>query len=208
MQKGFKPYTGFIDITFSCYMKTYVSMLLCNAFIKNKNKIIMGHEDDIDESENHNVLAYPFEENGYKCFSLPGMYFGLFLSYKIERKVYKGFEKDTTFSINAISKKVFNLDDLQIVIGRNKFEYLLEEKKNKLKKGCLIDIRIEDLKNLIRNKIQNDYIYNLVYDEEHNTTKFNMQIEIQASDTGEMIKLLIALEYIPGKKELRLITMY
>ena len=195
-------------VTNSCYMKTYASMLLCNAFIKSKNKIIMGHEEDVDESENINMFGYPFEENNYKCFSIPEPYFGLFLSYKIERKEYKGFEKDILFSLNAVSRSIFGIDDFEILIEESKLKYLLERKKGKFKKGCMLDINVKELEKLIRSKIKDNYIYNMEYDEEHHTTKFNIQIEIIAGDTGEILKFLVSLEYIPEQKILRVITMY
>ncbi len=206
--KSFKPYVGFIDVTNSSYMKTYASMTVINDFIKNKSNIIMGHEDDVEESKNFNMRGYPFEENGYTCISLPGMYFDLFLSYKIERKVYKGFEEDTLFSLNTISRTIFNIDDFEILIEEGKLKYLLGEKSGKFKKGCMLDINIKELQGLIRSKIKDNYIYNMEYDVEHSTTKFNIQIEVIAGDTGEIIKFLVSLEYIPEQKILRVITMY
>lgn len=206
--KSFKPYVGFIDVTNSCYMKTYASMTIINDFIKNKSKIIMGHEDDVEESKNFNMSGYPFEENGYTCISLPGMYYDLFLSYKIERKIYKGFEKDTLFSLNTVSRSIFDIDDFEILIEKSKLKYLLERKRSKFKKGCMLDINVKELEELIRSKIKDNYIYNMEYDEEHHTTKFNIQIEIIAGDTGEILKFLVSLEYIPDQKILRVITMY
>ena len=206
--KDFNAYIGYIDVTNFCYMKTYASMILCNAFIKSKNKIIMGHEEDVDESKNINMCGYPFEENGYNCISLPEPYFGLFLSYKIERKVYKGFEKDTFFSLNTVSKSIFDIDDFKVLIDESKLRYLLEEKGGKLKKCFMLNITVEELEELIKSKIKDNYIYNMDYQEKYNTTKFNIQVEIPASDTGEIVKFLISLEYIPEQKILRLITMY
>ena len=61
---GYAPYIGFIDVSYSSLMKTYISMVLPNAFMKSKNTIIMGHEDDRDESENVNIRGFSFEETG------------------------------------------------------------------------------------------------------------------------------------------------
>ena len=47
-----------------------------------------------------------------------------------------------------------------------------------------------------------------MYSKEYNTTKFNIIIEVKAEDTNEIVKLLVALKYIPNEKILKLITMY
>lgn len=211
MNKGlesFRAYIGFIDVTNSCFMKNYASMTICNAFIKSKNNIITGNEHGIDESENYNLYGYPFEENGYNCITLPATYYDFFLSYKIERKVYKGFEKDTLFSINAVSKSIFNIDDFKVTIGEDKLKYLLEKKRGKLKKCGMVNISVEEFEELIRSRIKDNYIYNMDYNNMHNTTKFNIQLEILTEDTGEIVKFLVSLEYVPDRKILRLITMY
>lgn len=62
---AFPPYLGYIPATFGSRAKIYLSTTLANAFLKNGNRVIMGHEDDRSNEENVNVLSYPFEEFGY-----------------------------------------------------------------------------------------------------------------------------------------------
>lgn len=206
--REYAPYIGFIDVSYSSFMKTYVSVTLCNDFIKNKNTIIMGHEDDRDESENVNMCGYPFEENGYRCVSLSSSLFGVFLSYKIERQVYTDFSRDTEFAINSISKNVLAIEDFSIHIDDKKLTYLIENKTGKLKKAGLIHFTTEELEDLIRQKISSNYIYNLTHIKKHSTTKFNIIIEKYVEDTDEIVKLTVALEYMPSSKVLRLITIF
>jgi hypothetical protein len=66
----FPAYVGFIPATFDSRAKTYLSTTLVHSFLKNGPRVIMGHEDDVPNEENVNIVGYPFEEFGYKVFSL------------------------------------------------------------------------------------------------------------------------------------------
>lgn len=204
----YKPYVGFIDLNFSSFMKTYLSSILCHSFIKHQNDIIMAHEDDRDNDKNVNMLGYPFEEHGYVCKSIQSTMCGVFLSYKIERAVFKGFESDTAFSINAITPNVLAITDFDVLIEDNKLQYLTNNKEGKLKKACLINCDKKEIERLIREKISSNYIYKLMYLSKHNTIMFNILIELKARDTGQLVKFTLSLEYKPEEKLLRLITMY
>lgn len=202
------PYIGYIELNYSSFIKTYFSAILINCFIKHKNIIVMAHEDDREDAEDINIKGYPFEVNGYLCRSMKSMNYDVFLSYKIERNVYKGYEIDTTLSLNAITSKAMKIDNFNILIDEKKLTYLKEYKTGKLKKANLINFNKTELEQLIKNKINSNYIYNMEFLEEYDTLKFNLIIETVASDTKETVKLTLALEYIPKQKELRLITMF
>lgn len=204
----YEPYIGFINLNISSYIKTYLSTILLKSFVKHQQIILMGHEDDRDNSKDINILGYPFEENDYICRSLQSTIFDLFLSYKIERSVFPGFESDTLFSINAVSASVIPIRDCEIQIEDKKFQYLVENKTGKLKKAGLLSVRREDLEKLIRERIESNYIYNLSYLKEHDTIKFNTVIEVFTSDVQEIVKLTVALDYKPLEKRLRVITMF
>ncbi len=51
-------------------------------------------------------------------------------------------------------------------------------------------------------------IYNLSFLENFNTMKFNIIIEVPRFGPHKLMKLLLALEYKPEQRTLRLITMY
>jgi hypothetical protein len=207
----YKPYVGFADTTFSSPLKTYISTILVNIGIKHRNFIIMGHEDDVDNNENINMSAYPYEENGFICKSLQSSLFELFLSYKIERPVFPGFETDTEFSLNAVNPTIMPLSNLSIRVDTEKFEYLLKNKTGSLKRAGLIESTPKKLETLIQEKISSNYLYNLSHDKQHGTTKFDILLELQIKDDSSVIstiKIMVALEYIPDEKCLRLITLY
>ena len=197
-------YVGYFDMTFESKLKTYLSFILVNSFIKYKKDIIMAGEDNSDCNEK----GYPFEENGYFCKCVQNEFFDVFLSYKIERAVYRGFETDTEMSINAVCDNVFNLSEFDIEIADSKVEYLMNEKTGSMNKvgmsGKTKEKFVEFLKNEIFLKIQSNYIYSMSFLKEYNTIKFNIMLEFGSEAT----KILLALEYMFKEKKLRLITMY
>jgi len=203
--KEYQPFSGFFDLTNQSFIKSYLSTILVNNCIKIENKILLGHEDDRDNSENINLVGYPYEESGYNIFSLQGIYFGVFLSYKIEREVYKGFESDIDFSLNSISPIISKIKTIEI--EDEKFDYLLEYKSGKMKKASLISSSKEELIELIKKKINSNYIYNMTNLKSYNTFKFDILIEL-LNEMNEIVKVTIGFEYLPKHAKLRLITLY
>ena len=201
-------YVGYIPATFGSRAKFYLSSILVNTFLKHGGTIILGHEDDRSNEENVNLVGYPFEDYGYKVISLQSSYVDLFLGYKIERPVFPGFEVDTEMSINAVSEHVLPFDDLTVELEEAKHNYLISKKLGKLKKAGIHELDRIDLAELIKKKVNASYIYNLVYLEEHNVVKFNVMLEIPREDGGYPTRVLVALEYQPEKKCLRVITLH
>ncbi|RRJ83544.1 hypothetical protein [Aestuariirhabdus litorea] len=205
---GESSYVGYIPGTFSSRTKTYLSNILVNAYLKNGTTVIMGHEDDRPNEENENLIGYPFEDYGYQVVSLQSLYSGLFLGYKIERPVFPGFEIDTEMSLNSVSEVILPLQGFSIELEEAKHDYLKTEKLGKLEKAGIADLGRVDLAELVRQKIDASYIYNMAYLQQHGVVKFNLMLEVPRKGGGYPTKLLAALEYQPGKKNLRLITLH
>jgi len=204
----FDGYVGWTDCYAPSFFKTYLSMCLCNCFLKAKQVIIQGHEDDRDNAENVNMLGYPFEEFGYTCKSIQSIYNDLFLHYKIERGVYPGYESDILFSLNAISNTVVPLDECDVEVEEAKLRYLQEHKEGSMKKSGIISIGREELQAKIRERLASNYIFNMEYLAEHETMKFNTILNFIPEDTERLVKLTVSLEYKPSNKRLKLITMF
>ena len=205
---NFSPYVGYFDLTYSSFIKTYISTILVRLFIKSGMIIIQGHEDDVDNNKDINVSGYPFEEYGYTCKSIQSMYYSLFLSYKIERQVFDGFESDTIFALNSITENVFDITDFRLLVEEKKLTHLLNEKRVSLKRAGIMDMTTKEVEQFIKEKIKSNYIYNLTYNKDYGTLKFNIIIETIRTDNNNPFKLTVALEYIPFDKTLRLITMF
>jgi hypothetical protein len=201
-------YVGWVDCYSPSFLKTYFSLTLCNSFLKAKRIIIQGHEDDRENTEDVNMVGYPFEEYGYACKSLQSMYNDLFLHYKIERGVYPGFESDTLFSLNAISSTVVPLNECEVEVEEAKLKYLQEKKEGSMKKSGLLSLAREEVQAKIRERLASNYIFNMVYAGKHETMKFNTILNFMPEDATRLVKLTASLEYKPSEKRVRLITMF
>ena len=169
----YSPYVGYIPANFASKAKLFLSFSLIGGFIKNKNTIIMGHEDDVPEDENINVCGYPFSDYGYQVFSIPSSYYDLFLSYKIERPVFPGFTSDTEISLTSVSKELIPFENLILIISEQKHDYLKNFKIGLFKKSLnFLNLDREELSQMIKEKLSLNYIYNLIFLEEYNVIKF------------------------------------
>jgi hypothetical protein len=63
----YEGYVGFANCNAPSFFKSYLSMILCNCFLKAKRLIMQGHPDDVDNSDDENMLGYPFETYGNVC---------------------------------------------------------------------------------------------------------------------------------------------
>jgi len=205
---NFTPYVGYFDLTYSSFIKTYISTILIRLFLKSKRVILQGHEDDVENDENINMSGYPFEKFGYTCKSVQSLYYDLFLSYKIERQVYEGFESDTTFALNSITENVFDITDFKLLVEESKLTHLLNAKRINLERAGIANLTTKEVERLIKEKINRNYIYNLSINKDHGTLKFNIIIETKRIDNKNPFKLTVALEYKPFDRTLRLITMF
>lgn len=183
--------------------KHYLSTILIRNFIKDRHQIIAQDED----TGYHNPTWYPFEEYGFKCKAINSIYYGIFLSYKIERPASLS-EEDIRFSLNAVSRAVFKLVEFKLVIEEPKLQYLLTKKKDNLERAGLLNLSLEELQDQVKSRINTNYIFNLCFLPEFNTIKFNIMLEISQNRGYKQMKFIVALEYRADDKILRLITMF
>lgn len=167
-------FTGFADMTFSSRLKTILSTILVNICIKNKRTIIQQHEPGADDNENVNMSGYPFKEHGFNCKSINSDYYGLFLSYKIERPFQDN--EDVSFSINSLGDHFASIDGLDLIIPSEKFNYLKDNKEGVMKKLGILDISPEGLQRLILSKLKYNYIYNMQYKPDYNVEMLGMKL--------------------------------
>jgi len=206
--RAFAPYVGFADITYSSFFKTYLSLGLASGYIKHRSTIIQPHEDDLPEDANQNTLGYPFEDAGLACRSIPSMYFGLLLSYKIERPVFAGFESDQIYALNAVSSRPEDIANCTIEIEERKFGYLNTAKAGTLKRLGVLGQPKAVLEDLIRAKLRANYLYNLRFRSDCSVATFNILLELKSIDTGLPVRFVAAFAYEQEKNTIRLVTLY
>lgn len=202
--KSLPAFVGYFDLSYASPLKTIISGMLVRAYVKCKKTVINAAEGN----EDVNMRGYAFEKSGYRVIGVDDINYGLFLSYKIEREIFPGFEADGNFSINAISENVFEITDFSLLIEEPKLGYLKENKSGSMGRVGFDKFSTEELSDAIGRKIKDNYIYNLTYLPEHGTLKFNIIIEVLRTDKNKPMKMLVSLEYMPEKKTLRLLTMF
>lgn len=207
--RAFKAYLGYVPCSYASLAKTFVSMHLVNLVIKQGNTVILGHEDDRPNTENHNLHLHDYVALGLQLRSLQSMYFSTFLSYKPEWMLMEESDDDLEIALRAMSQAVAPLTEFTVVIEDNKFEkYLKTAKLGKLKKAGLAGKTKRELEAAIREKLRMSYVYNMEWVDEptHQLSKFNIMLEFPRLD-GHPERMVAALEYRPAARELRLLTV-
>ncbi len=204
--KSYQPFVGHLDMTFGSRIRNYLSAILVPRFIKHRDVVVLGHEDEFSDDPDVNILGYPFEEIGLRVKSLRPTYYGVCLSYKVERNGIPSDATDVRMSLNAISASPDDLTSMTVEIADPKFQYLKAAKRHAIE-GLGVTTS-QGLADVIQEKIGAGYIYSLSYLAEHGVSKFNMLLELEKSDTGEPFRVVAAFEYLPSDRALRLITLY
>ena len=199
-------FTGFADLSHDSLFKSYISLILVHAFIKQEKNIIASQPSDYSDEVNVNMSGYPFEEHGFSFLSINEESFMPFLSYKIESILPD--EDDVSFSFNAIFPKFDSLKKLKLIISDKKwYEYLTSTESEK--KGKLLDsigYGPDDREAFIRDiykKICASYIYNLRQNE-YGDLLFNVCIDLPTIN-GNYRKTIIKITLFPSRNNLRIV---
>jgi len=203
-----KAYLGYVPCTYASLAKTFVSMHLVNLVIKHADTVILGHEDDRPNTEDHNLHLHDYRALGFKLKSLQSSYFSTFLSYKPEWMLLKESDDDLEIALRAMSEQASPLSDFTVLIEDDKFnKYLKTAKLGKLEKAGIADLSKAELEDTIRKKLRASYIYNMEWVDEptHQLSKFNIMLEFPRA-VGHPERLMVALEYKPAERVLRLLT--
>ena len=207
--RAHKAYLGYVPCTYASLAKTFVSMSLVNLVIKQGDMVILGHEDDRPNTENHNLHLHDYMALGLRLKSIQTMYFSAFLSYKPEWMLMEKSDGDLEIALRAMSETVAPLSEFSVVIADDKFEkYLKTAKLGKLMKAGLAGLTKTELEAEIRAKLRMSYLYNMEWVNEptHQLSKFNIMLEFPRLD-GYPERMVVALEYRPAERVLRLVTI-
>lgn len=202
-------YVGYLPCTYSSAAKTFISLNLMNYVIKHGGTVIMGHEDDRPNTQDFNIHHHDYVKQGFRLSSLQSIYFGTFLSYKPERLLLDVTDDDLEIAVRAMSPAVAPLAEFTVFIEDAKFDkYLQTTKLGKLQKAGLAELTKAELEAAIRSKLRMNYLYNLdwVSEPTHQLSKFNILLEFPRIG-GHPERVVVALEYRPVDRTLRLVTI-
>lgn len=200
--EGMQGYLGLFDMTCLSIFKGMLSTMLVRDFIQHKSMVLLGHEDDRDEQENHSLKLYDFEKYGFSVRSTPSWMYRTYLSYKIERPVFSFDQSDRQFSLNAMTPSPLPLSLCKLGINQSKLKYLISEKQGSLKRMGFEHLDAESFAKRIQEKLDGSYIYCLSNSEEYDVLKFNIILEEAPH------RCLCVLKYIPESEKLEVISLY
>lgn len=207
--RAHKAYLGYVPCTYASLAKTFVSMHLVNLVIKQGDTVILGHEDDRPNNENYNLHLHDYMALGLRLKSLQLMYFSTFMSYKPEWMLMEESDDDLEIALRSMSGAVAPLTEFTVTIEDAKFKkYLKTVKLGKLTKAGLADLTKAELEAAIREKLRMSYLYNMQWVDEptHQLSKFNVMLEFPRQG-GHPERMVVALEYRPAERVLRLVTV-
>lgn len=191
-----KMYVGFCNFTYNNDFKDLLAYILGSKCIKKGDKIIFP-SITLEES------FYSFKDKGYLEYPIEEKLYFSFLDYKIESSLI--YAIDVSNSINAICPFYIDLSNVSINVKSEKLEYLKLEKANIMKRSGMEEFSENDLIKLLKEKIRQNYIFNLEFDRWGNI-KFNILFEIICMK--KKTKILAAFKYNPKKNEVDLITLF
>lgn len=204
--RGIDWFYGYIFLNVNSKFKTYISNILIQMCIKNKNTVIVSHLADCSDSDNINIMGYPYEENGFNLISINQDSFNSFLTYKIESILPD--KEDVSFSFNALFPRFDCVEKLKLTLSDGKWEYLNDDEKGKggiLKSLEFESISKEEFSDIIYRKICNNYIYNLNINE-YGDRLFNVCVELPTK-SGNVRRTTVALKYKPACGEIDIVTI-
>jgi hypothetical protein len=206
---SYGAFVGYIPATYESRCKDWLSHTLVNTYLKHGETFICRHEDDRPHEDNVNMHWWPLEEHDYRVVSVPdSLHFSPFLAYKIERAVHPHFESDTILALATVSEDPRSLVGFEVLVEEAKLEYLRRAKAGSLQLAGIERASESELQELIRRKLQSNYIYELDYLADHDVTKFNIMLEFDNADRQHPTRLTLALEYRPQENTLRVVTMF
>lgn len=200
-------FTGFADLTHHSIFKSYISTILVNVCIKNRNKVIMPHVSDYVDEANVNMRGFPFESNGFLLSSINEESYGAFLSYKIESQVPD--VDDVSFSLNALFPRFDSFKKIKLSVSDDKWsKYLTDIKRGKGRiiesLGYTSDDKERFTKEVFR-RICANYIYNLRKNE-YGDLMFNVCVEFPTVHDN-IRKTTVALKYHPDSGIVEVVTL-
>lgn len=198
-------YVGFADLTFSCFLKDVIASCIGQGFIKIGNKIFVSTPyDDMDNG--HGYMPFDCDQYPVEIFGVEDIYFGSFLSYKIQRRYVDADNEDQLLGLNAVTTTPTILAGYDIEIEDKKYYYIMNEKGDSLSITGLNTMTKNELIDTLKNQINTNYIFNVKFSKEFDCLKFATLIEIYCESIRR--KYLAVFQVDKEKRALRLISMY
>lgn len=195
-------YKGSVDTTFISPTKVMLACTLCSVGIWHQGAMLLPGRSMDEHIAGEYLSPYNFSESEARIVSVAGELWDLFMKYKIEAPAALELN-DISLSVNALSREVFELSSLEVVLEDSKHGYLREEKAGSVKRSGLDGLSSKEVAEQIRTRLAQNYIFRLTRIEDYATEKFETIVEF-----NNQVRTRIALEYMSQERKLRVITMF
>lgn len=195
---------GYADCTYQSRLKDILATCLGSRYVKAGQRFINSHPYDSDPNTNENGPGWPLEDHGYTCWSIDDMSYDLFLQYKIENSIAPLAFSDGHFSMAAATGVWTDPRAVPIFVEEAKMDYLTREKPGSLSRAGLSGMAPDTVAERIRQRLAQNYIFNLRWNSQLNYSNFATIIEFVHQ--GQQIRLRAALKY--ENNALGLVTLY
>ena len=208
--KNFSFYLGYSNITYNCYFKDIVASSIGQKCLFYKKIAILpvSEDEEIDDSNPINYSFINYDKYGYKIRNIKEFAYSSFLSFKIQRSYHEFDNDDQVYSLHTVTKEPSLIKGFDVQIDEEKYFYLLRNKLGVLKTTGLDVLHINQFRDIIRNNLNTNYIFNMDYNKDYECIKFNTVIDLFSEEKGKNKKYLISFQVNNVEKNIRLITMY
>lgn len=199
-------YMGFANLNQDTNFRRVVAGQLRSRYVKYRKSFIAPSDQEIVQSGHDQSLGVDFDTLGYRCVNVPSTLYDKFLCFKIEIPA-NILEDDTDIliSLNSISANPMRLNDLEIFISEEKFQYLVTQKRGLLTAAGIKASRSEHIADLIKKRIGGNYIYRMKFNQD-NTVQFSIVLSFDR-EHGDPVRLSAGLKYFPKEGRLTLVTI-
>lgn len=202
-------YGGYLDVTFGGVIRDYLASTLAPRWILHKNRVILGHGSDEPFVGDEDPVGFDLPKYGYEVVSTIDSIHSGYLSYKIESLSASRSNGDRVLSLAAATGEFVDVETAEVFVDPPKIDRYLLRDESKLRLMTSIglqDIDANGLASVIREKLLQNYIYNMRFATD-GTPTFAISGEFEKPD-GSMARRLLALKYDSKEKRIALVSMY
>lgn len=199
----FRPLVGYFNGTTSSVARDIVSSSLVHCYVKVGPVFIGGHEPDLGMVGSSNLHGWPIEGSQYKLVSVSDDYFGLFLGYKILRRMPELAFQDPFFSFAALTGVWTDPRLLEIDVADERLTFLNGRKVGSMSRAGLDALGAGALAQQIRERLGQSYIFSMKPDV-HGAATFATMLEFPTSAGATNMRAVLKYE----SERLELVTLF
>lgn len=202
-------YGGYFDVTFGGPTRDYLASTLAPKWVIAGRQVILCHGGDEPWVGNQDPMWHDLPSFGFEVVSTIDIIYATYLSYKIESLQASFANTDRVLTLAAVTGQFIDVSHSEVFVDPLKLDkyLLLDESKLRLMTSIgLQKVDSEGLATVIREKLLQNYIYDLRFAPD-GTPTFAVSAEFE-KPTGGMARRLLAMKYDGNLNRIALVSMY